>query len=155
MLEAITNLRRMSTGKLRFGIYRWKFNSAQVLRRPKCALPKIQSRMQSEAPRAPARGIFVNYGEISSPLTGEDRGFAVSSAERWGRRDRYSLSPSPNPSRQRRGIPRMPFLPVLPHGASWRRRVDGAHAGGRAGGAAAPRRGSAESRHRQERDEAP
>jgi hypothetical protein len=33
-----------------------------------------EQREESEAPRAPARGIFVNYGEISSPLTGEDRG---------------------------------------------------------------------------------
>jgi len=31
--------------------------------------------------------------------------------------------PHPTPFRQGRGILRTPFLPVLPHGASWRRRV--------------------------------
>ena len=37
---------------------------------------------------------------------------------RWGWGG-YRSSPSPNPSRQGRGIIRMPFIPVASHGASW------------------------------------
>jgi len=37
---------------------------------------------------------------------------------RWGW-GVYGSSPSPNPSRQGRGIRRMPFIPVASHGDEW------------------------------------